>query len=986
MLVHRLPNPFRFAVAQVTVVIIALHLGLFTGLLYVHHVVPSAPRTTTPFNGVNITEAWLDLQQLSDGFHPYNSHRNDEVRQWLRGRIDDILKRNGIVYETQQAVPNEHASMNHSLPHVILYDDLVSNATYSEAPPISVYFEGTNLMVYVRGTVEDPESYRKCFYERKCKTRAVLVNAHYDSVSTGFGATDDGTGVVSILQLISYFTSPGQRPRRGVLALFNNGEEDYLNGARAFAQHPASHLVDTFLNLEGAGAGGRAMLFRSTDAEVTRAYSRSPHLFGTVLSADAFRNGVVRSSTDYSVFNGNLGLRGLDVAFFEPRASYHTSQDSTRHTNKDSIWHMLSAALETMKGLTSDISADFRSRAGSDAVWFDVFGYGFALITQDVLLIVSILLLVLCPILLVVILFGLRKQDKMYLFARKITSDPLDVHAPDEQTILTLGGWRGFFRFPVAFIVATACCFLLALLLAHINPYIVYSSQYSVWTMMLSAWLVLTWIVSRGVDHLRASALHRAHSLGWIYIVSWLLLVLGTWAQRALHIAGTYGFVLLHAGSFVALCIAYLELFALSSKSDLSTGATNTRASATVLADTDRTSFKRPQSRDESESASRPGSSARRLQSLDAEPTETTSLLSPSSQRRRSSQAKPMRTLPYGDEQAWSAEIPTWTWLLQLAVLCPVVIIFFGPIALLITSATHQTPADGNPVLPIYAVIAILTTILLLPTAPFLHRVHRGVPAFLFLICIGTLIYNATSFPFSESNRLKVYFSQELDLDTGLNLVNLTAVKGYGPKIASTIPSAEGQALKCSMNSHGPRGPGLETCQWRSILPNVVPYDGYRQRNHSDHRSWIYLDTEHLDSSKNEALLTLSGLNTRNCRLKFSTPIFNYTVVNASPDDPRFVKIPKGGVKELRLWSRDWERSWQVHVNFDSSDSVYRPLHYRNDSIKRSLDGRAVCLWNDDNRVGAIPALDELKRFMPSWSIVTKAGDGLLEASKAFSI
>jgi hypothetical protein len=50
----------------------------------------------------------------------------------------------------------------------------------------------------------------------------------------GTGATDDGTAIVSILQIIKSFTRPesmgGKRVKRGLIALLNNGEEDYLVG------------------------------------------------------------------------------------------------------------------------------------------------------------------------------------------------------------------------------------------------------------------------------------------------------------------------------------------------------------------------------------------------------------------------------------------------------------------------------------------------------------------------------------------------------------------------------------------------------------------------------------------------------------------------------------------------------------------------------------------------------------------------------------
>ena len=98
-----------------------------------------------------------------------------------------------------------------------------------------------------------------------------MVNAHFDSVSTGYGATDDGVGVITTLQLIKYFTTPGNTPKRGVVALFNNGEEDGLYGAKAFLSHPMASFVHTFLNLEGAGAGGRP---HSSGAQILRSLER----------------------------------------------------------------------------------------------------------------------------------------------------------------------------------------------------------------------------------------------------------------------------------------------------------------------------------------------------------------------------------------------------------------------------------------------------------------------------------------------------------------------------------------------------------------------------------------------------------------------------------------------------------------------------------------------------------------------------------------
>ena len=317
-------NPIAFTPLPVTIFTSVVYAILIIVLLVVHLIVPPAPANKTPVVGTNLTEAWLDLQLLTRTYHPYNSHPNDDVRDWLLRRIEAILDVNGVSPEANDKQID--LSTATGLAPVIVFSDVLSNVSFSSSgsdgkPGISVYFEGTNIIVYIRGSDEE-ENGSWWLKDATPRQGGVLVNAHYDSVSAGFGATDDGVGVITVLQLIKHFTTQGQQPKRGIVALLNNGEEDSLNGARAFGQHPMSRFTHTFVNLEGAGAGGRAALFRSTDTEITRAYTGARHPFGNCGSGDAFKRGVIRSQTDYVVFNGLLGLRGLDVAFLNPRARY----------------------------------------------------------------------------------------------------------------------------------------------------------------------------------------------------------------------------------------------------------------------------------------------------------------------------------------------------------------------------------------------------------------------------------------------------------------------------------------------------------------------------------------------------------------------------------------------------------------------------------------------------------------------------------------
>ena len=594
----------------VTLTIAAVYLAVFIPLLIIHETVPSAPKNPTVYRGLNLTEAWLDLAELTNGYHPFNSRRNDEVRDWLLQRIEEILESNGIRYSTESEATARHealvtedqqshgpaegeivsAALNHdelraraSPPDAVIFNDLVANYTGSALTKIgqsgrrlgiSTYFEGSNIIVYIRGTEDEEGEWWKTTtaWEPKVHGKGgAMINAHFDSVSTGYGATDDGVGIITALQLVKYFTTKGNTPKRGVVALFNNGEEDGLYGAKAFLSHPMASFVHAFLNLEGAGGGGRATLFRATDTEVTYAYGKALHPFSTVVANDGFSLGAIRSETDYIVFRAE-GYRGLDVAFWEPRSVYHTDEDDTKHTSVDSLWHMLSASVETMKYLTSQTdefvgprgdkdSGKVENGRGSDGVWFDLFGRVLAVFRLRTLFAWSLALLIASPLILMLLTFLLVRQEKYYLFSGSIEKQG------ENDGVVHLKGWRGAFRFPITLIVAGAITTGAAFLLRKINPFIIYSSQYSVWAMSLSLFFCVFWFVMAGANFVRPSALHRAYAFIWMFAFGWILLIAATVFEDRMKISGGYMVVIYESAIFLATLIALCELFALPKKS-----------------------------------------------------------------------------------------------------------------------------------------------------------------------------------------------------------------------------------------------------------------------------------------------------------------------------------------------------------------------------------------------------------------------------------
>lgn len=1009
-----------FTARPVSFLTTAVYLVLLIPLLVIHTVLPPAPSADP--KGLHLTEAWQDLLYLTNGFHPYNSHRNDAVHDWLLKRIDAI-------------VADVHASLGprQLSPEVVVFDDSNSSLSFArQTPPsnrdplVGVYFESTNILVYIRGTEDDPTDWWKTTRRPARGTKGgVLVNSHYDSVSTGFGATDDGIGVVSMLQLIRYFTSPEKRPRKGLVLLFNNGEEDYLNGARLFMRHPLSNFTHTFLNLEGAGAGGRAVLFRSTDSQITKFYRNSPYPFGSVMASDGFKMNLLRSETDYSIFNPILNMRGLDVAFMQPRSKYHTHFDDARHTSVESLWHMLSAAVKTTEGLVSYDGGAFDgpdkdalsidSGRRQPGVWFDLFGSIFAVFDLSSLVILSVVLLVATPLVVFITSISLSKTGKMYLF-----SSTKSLFGVDEERV-QLYGLRGIFRTPVILVLVTATFVGLAYLLQTVNPFIIHSSTFSVWAMIGSGWIFLAWLLSSFVAWLRPSALHRAYGFTWIFIISWALLVVNTVYANQHEIAAGYFTVVYCFGAFLATWVSYLELFSLPRKIDygrrmLMIRSPNIRprsmhSSSLLLAPSPdevlRDGHANNSSVDEYEENDERGETTSLLHAhARTRPTfanytraSTMNLTAQSSSSNLAGDMLKPSVQLSRSEQPWSANLPQSTWILQLFSFAPCIIVIMGQLALLFTSAIYQVGQDGVPTHVAYLGIVALSTLLLLPILPFLHRFTYHVPLFLFALFVATSAYNFAATPFSAQSPVKLFFLQKIDLATTTNTVSLTGVQPYVFDAINQLPSARGQNITCTPDAAGTQ---RETCSWNGLPPRVLSRTN--TDNSDDISTWLTYNITRgqfesnlpqsttTTNNNNNARFTISGRETRACRILFARPVADWHV-HGDARDRRLPHTNANGVREIRLWRREWSGEWTVDVTVAAAgghavraDQDQDQNEPETSSEEGRNDGRVVCLWSDVNESGTIPAYDEMQKYLPLWAVVSKAGDGLVEGSYGFTL
>jgi hypothetical protein len=120
----------------------------------------------------------------------------------------------------------------------------------------------------------------------------------------------------------------------------------------------------------------RPLLFRVTSRAPLASWGSS-HPHANVITRDAFQRGVIRSGTDYSVYE-QAGLKGLDFAFYRGRSRYHTKYDSipgmAGDQSKNALWAMMEGTLSSSLALANDIKGAMRNEPGGqegEPVYFD---------------------------------------------------------------------------------------------------------------------------------------------------------------------------------------------------------------------------------------------------------------------------------------------------------------------------------------------------------------------------------------------------------------------------------------------------------------------------------------------------------------------------------------------------------------------------------------------------------------------------------------
>jgi carboxypeptidase Q len=176
-----------------------------------------------------------------------------------------------------------------------------------------------NTVAEIRGT--EPDQY-------------VMLSAHFDSWDGGSGATDNGTGTITMMEAMRILKLVDPHPRRTILVGHWASEENGLDGSRAFvADHPdiVAHLQALFNQDNGTGriVSMSASGFPDASASLARWLSLVPSELSREIQFQ-FPGMPASGGTDHASFDcagaPGFGLGSLMWDYF--LYTWHTNRDT----------------------------------------------------------------------------------------------------------------------------------------------------------------------------------------------------------------------------------------------------------------------------------------------------------------------------------------------------------------------------------------------------------------------------------------------------------------------------------------------------------------------------------------------------------------------------------------------------------------------------------------------------------------------------------
>src|SRR5690606_12498367 len=205
--------------------------------------------------------------------------------------------------------------------------------------------------------------------------KTLLLLSHYDSaLIPSYGASDAGSGVVTILESVRAFLASTEKPKNDIIILFSDSEEIGLDGAKLFVnQHPWAKNVGLVLNFEARGSSGPSNMILETNggnSELVKEFIKANPDFPVASSLMYSVYKMLPNDTDSTVFREDGDIPSFFFAFIDSHFNYHTANDTFENLSRNSLAHQGSyllpllhyfsnADLSKLKAETDDVYVNF---------------------------------------------------------------------------------------------------------------------------------------------------------------------------------------------------------------------------------------------------------------------------------------------------------------------------------------------------------------------------------------------------------------------------------------------------------------------------------------------------------------------------------------------------------------------------------------------------------------------------------------------------
>lgn len=206
-------------------------------------------------------------------------------------------------------------------------------------------------------------------------SKALMLLSHYDSKShASYGASDAGSGVVTILEGLRAYLHENQNPKNDLIILFSDAEELGLNGASLFVnKHPWAKDVGLVLNFEARGSGGPSYMLMETNGGNKKLISGFKAANPDYPVANSLAYSVYKklpNDTDLTRFREDGNIDGFNFAFIDDHFDYHTALDTYERLDRNTLEHQGSYLMPLLNYFSDANLTDLKS--DKDDIYFNV--------------------------------------------------------------------------------------------------------------------------------------------------------------------------------------------------------------------------------------------------------------------------------------------------------------------------------------------------------------------------------------------------------------------------------------------------------------------------------------------------------------------------------------------------------------------------------------------------------------------------------------